>query len=168
MRRTITLITSLLAAVTACGGKAQTCMGTVQGTVSRSVGTSDCVMFSSGGLPPRLNIIQVALGEGVSLQIFVPLPTHGQWALPLVPGDMAVAGASIVDYRGFEGGMQSLCATSGVPESGATGKLELHTVTLESNGTLRSATGHIDATFTGCNIPAWPGVGSNIHLDVSF
>jgi hypothetical protein len=169
MRRIIvTLITSMLTAISACGGKAQTCMGTVEGAVSRSVGTSDCISFSSGGLPPRWNNIQVALGEGVSLEIFVPIPTHGQWSLPLVPSDMAVAGASIIDYRGFEGGMQSLCATSGLPASGATGKLELHAVTLESNGTLRSASGHIDATFTGCNIPKWPGVGSNVRVDVSF
>ena len=141
-----------------------TCSGIIPGGAfdlvepGKSVGAS-CATFGSYGQPGQSG----GYKHAVELQLEGDVRLGFWFASSLTaPATLDFAGngefgAELLDYKGFEGGPQSLCATrEGFPPSAETGgTIVIESFTLGADGFLDDIKAKVDVSFAGCSVDAW-------------
>jgi hypothetical protein len=160
-----------------------TCPGETPGTDGEIAETGqklevDCVAFSSIGKPgtatARHEIAVRFAGSGLVLGAWfhnsITAPVTLDLATPPPAGGEAQFGSDLYDYRGFEGGRQSLCdSPPGFPARAAVaGTVKLDKLTVGPNGFLDAADGEITAQFEGCTIELLSIQDKNISVHTLF
>ena len=156
---------ALLAACSSGGGEPDaTCSGVVpRGAFDlvepgKRVGAS-CATFARGGQPGQSggykHGVEVQLEGDVRMGFWFPSSLTAPATLDFSSdGEFA---AELLDYKGFEGGPRSLCATPGgfPPNAGTSGTIVIESFTVGADGFLDDIKAKVDVSFAGCSVDAW-------------
>ena len=156
---------ALLAACNSGGSEPDaTCSGVTPGSTfklvepGKSVGVS-CATFASYGQPGQSgeyeHSVELHLEGDVLLGFWFDSSLTAPATLDF--SSNGEFGAELLDYRGFEGGPRSLCATpGGFPPNDVTGgTIVIESFTLGADGVLDDIKAKVDVSFAGCSVDAW-------------